>query len=122
VRQPAEPREKSSGAGKIIFTVLLFVAAIAVAFLVGQSTRPSSAEVDRNTSQAVQTARQSAANSYRRAFEKIQAEAAAAVEAAQKKARAQGLAEGEANAQSLQQEDSQSIFDKVTGCVVNGNC
>jgi hypothetical protein len=121
-RQTPAPRKKSNGAGKIIFTVLLFVTAIVVAFLVGQSTRPSSAEVDRNTAEAVQTARRSAANSYSRAFEKIQAEAAAALEAAQKRARAQGLAQGEANAQAQREQDSQSIFDKVTGCVLSGNC
>jgi hypothetical protein len=126
VRQAPAPREKSGGAGKIIFTVLLFVAAIAVAFLVGQSTRPSSAEVDRSTAEAVQTARESAVNSYSRAFKKIQTEAAAAIEAAQRRARAQGraqgLAQGEANAQALQEQDSQSIFDRVTKCVTTGSC
>ena len=113
--------QNSGGAGKIIFTVVLFVAAIAVAFLVGQSTRPSAAEVDRNTNQAVKTARESAAASYGRAFNQLQAKAAAALAVAQKKAREQGLAEGQAAAQQSQQE-SKSIFDKVTGCVLSGNC
>jgi hypothetical protein len=123
--QAAPPRarqKQSSGAGKVVFTVILFAAAMAVAFLVGQSTRPSASEVDRNTAQAVQTARQSAANSYRRAFDELQAKAAAALVAAQKKARAQGLAQGQANADAQAQQDSQSIFDKVTNCVISGNC
>ncbi|MBJ7353214.1 MAG: hypothetical protein JHC98_00155 [Thermoleophilaceae bacterium] len=108
----------SGGAGKVVFTVLLFAAAIVVAFFIGQSTRPSQAQVDQSIDQSVQAAKQSAANSYRRAFDKMQAQAAAAIEAARDKA----LAEGAAKAQQDQQAESQSIFDKVTQCVISGDC
>ena len=110
---------KSGGAGKAIFTVVIFAAAIAVAFFVGQSTRPSQAQVDKSINQSVQAAKQSAANSYRRAFDKMQAQAAAAIEAARSKA----LAEGEAKAQAdLETQSQNSIFDSVTQCVVHGDC
>jgi hypothetical protein len=112
---------KSGGAGKAFFTVLIFAAAIAVAFFVGQSTRPSQAQVDESINQSVQAAKQSAASSYERAFEKMQDQAAAAIKAAREKA----LAEGEAKAQqdALDNADqSQSIFDGVTACVLHGDC
>lgn len=119
---PKAPEQASGGgAGKVVFTVLIFVAAITVAFFAGQSTRSSDAEVDRSISQAVDTAKTSAAQSYQLAFDKIQAEAADAV----KKARSQALAEGEAKAQQAldaQKAEGQSIFDKVTQCVISGDC
>jgi hypothetical protein len=112
---------KSGGAGKTIFTVAIFVAAIAIAFLVGQSTRPSQAQVDKSINGAVASAKQSAANSFARAFETLQKRSAAAV----KDARAKALAEGEAKAQQQQLDlraDNQSFFDGVTACVVHGDC
>lgn len=110
---------RSGGAGKVIFTVMLFAAAIAVAFFVGQSTRPSEAQVDKSINQSVQAAKQSAVESYGRAFKKMQAQAAAAIEAA----RAKALAEGEAKAQADRDTQSQnSIFNSVTECVLHGNC
>jgi hypothetical protein len=128
---PPAPKKaaESSAAGKVIFTVLLFAAAITLAFFIGQSTRSSNAEVDQSISQAVNTAKRSAAQSYQTAFDKIQADAARAVRSARRKA----LAEGEAKAQQAQvdqaqaeQQDQQlqgqSIFDSVTACVVHGDC
>lgn len=112
---------KGSSGVKGVLLAILAVAAIAGAFLAGQQTRQSQAEVDRSIDQAVATAKQSAANSYKTAFEKMQAQAAAAIEAARKK----GLAEGEANAQQqldAQQQDNQSLFDSVTNCVLRGDC
>lgn len=119
--QKAAKPASNGGAGKIIFTVVVFAAAIAVAFFAGQSTRSSDAEVDRSISQAVNTAKTSAAQSYQAAFDKIQKEAADAV----KNARSKALAEGEAKAQQNaldQQDQSQSIFDGVTACVLHGEC
>ncbi|MBJ7458593.1 MAG: hypothetical protein JHD02_05340 [Thermoleophilaceae bacterium] len=116
-----QPQPNGSSGFKTFATVLIFAAAIAVAFFVGQSTRASSAQVDQRVDEAVQTAKRSAASSYERAFDKMQAQAAAAIEAAREK----GLAEGKANAQAqieAQQQQSQSIFDGVTNCVLRGDC
>jgi hypothetical protein len=112
---------RSGGAGKVVFTVLVFAAAITVAFFVGQSTRPSQAQVDNSITNAVNSAKRSAAESYSRAFDTLQARAAEAVKQARKKA----LAEGEANAQQQQltdQASNQSFFDGVTACVIHGEC
>jgi hypothetical protein len=101
--------------------VLVFAAAITVAFFVGQSTRPSQAQVDNSITNAVNSAKRSAAESYSRAFDTLQARAAEAVKQARKKA----LAEGEANAQQQQltdQASNQSFFDGVTACVIHGEC
>ncbi|MGK2877769.1 MAG: hypothetical protein ACSLFF_04225 [Solirubrobacterales bacterium] len=115
------PAQNSSSGFKTFATVLVFAAAISVAFLIGQSTRASSEQVDQRVSEAVQTAKQSAASSYERAFDKMQAQAAAAIETAREK----GVAEGKANARAqidAQQEQGQSIFDNVTACVLQGDC
>ncbi|MGH2958572.1 MAG: hypothetical protein ACRDKE_03135 [Solirubrobacterales bacterium] len=111
----------SGGAGKVIFTVAIFAAAITVAFFIGQSTRPSQAQVDQSIEQSVQAAKQSAVKSYSRAFEKLRDQAATAVEEARTKALAEGEAKAQANALD-QQAESQSIFDSVTSCVLRGEC
>ncbi len=117
----APPATSGSSFFKVLFSVLAIAGAMAVAFLAGQASRPSSAQVDQRIDEAVQTAKLSAANSYERAFDQMQAKAAAAIEAAREK----GLAEGRANAQQqieAQQQDSRSIFDSVTACVLKGEC
>jgi hypothetical protein len=122
---PAPPKqaraERSGGAGKIVATVLIFALAITAAFFIGQSTRPSQAQVDQSIDQAVQAAKQSAVKSYERAFAELRDEAAAAVEAARSKALAEGEAKAQANALDAERE-SQSIFDNVTNCVLRGEC
>lgn len=116
------PQQKSTGSmARNTLLAILVVFGMAGAFILGQSTRQSQAEVDRSIDQAVSTAKQSAANSYKKAFDEMQAQAATAIEAARKK----GVAEGQANAQSqieAQQQDSQSLFDNVTQCVLHGQC
>lgn len=117
---PTEPGTSGSGAKGTLFA-LLAAAAIAAAFFAGQATRPSQAEVDRSIGVAVDTAKQSAVASYEKAFDELQARAATAI----KEARAKGVAEGQANAQPQideQAESGRSIFDKVTDCVLNGQC
>jgi len=122
---PAPPKQtnapQSGGAGKLVATVLIFALAITAAFFIGQSTRPSQAQVDQSIDQAVQAAKQSAVNSYERAFAKLRDEAAAAVETARSKALAEGEAKAQANALKAESE-SQSIFDSVTNCVLRGEC
>jgi hypothetical protein len=121
-REPPARASSSTGSALrgVVFSVLALCAIVA-AFFVGQATRPSQADVDRSINQAVSTAKQSAASSYQKAFEKMQSQAAAAIAAARSKA----LAEGRADAQSqidAQQQDSQSLFDNVTQCVLHGQC
>lgn len=122
---PAPPKQarqsQSGGAGKLVATVLVFALAITAAFFIGQSTRPSQAQVDQSINTAVDSAKRSAAESYSRAFDTLQKRAAEAV----KDARAKALAEGEAKAQQFQadrQADDQSFFDGVTACVLRGEC
>lgn len=121
-RPPQRPQSPPANHGfRNALLAVLAVAAIAAAFLAGQQTRQSQAEVDQSINQAVATAKQSAASSYRTAFEKMQAQAAQAIKAA----RAKGVAEGQASAQQqldAQQQDNQSLFDSVTNCVLHGNC
>jgi hypothetical protein len=112
----ARPRG-SGGALRSIFTVLVICAVAVVAFLAGQATRPSSAQVDRRVNDAVSTAKQSAAASYERAFNKMQEQAAAAIE----RARAEGVASAEQQARQ-QADASRGILDSVTACVLHGNC
>lgn len=118
-------REQPSGSGgsfaKSALVAVLLVGAMAGAFLIGQSTRPSQADVDQSIEQAVDTAKRSAAESYQTAFDKLQAKTEQAIADARSKA----LAEGQAKAQEqldAQQQESQSIFDSVTECVLHGNC
>lgn len=120
---PQREQNKRSGGAflRVLLTTVAIAAAMVFAFLVGQASRPSDGQVDKRISQAVDTAKQSAASSYQRAFEKMQAQAAAAAEAARK----QGQAEGAASAQQqldAQQQQNQGIFDSVTQCVLHGNC
>lgn len=115
-----EPKQKS-GTGKVVFTTLAVCAAVVAAFFVGQLTRPTDAQIDKSVGDAVQTARRSAAASYETAFKKMQDRTAKAIEAARQKGIAEGQAAADARAQA-QQQDNQSIWDSVTGCVLNGNC
>lgn len=124
VRQgPPVRREppKKSGAGKIVLTVVAFSAAIVVAFFVGQLSRPTDSQIDKSVNEAVQTARNSAAASYEKAFKTMQQRTAKAIEDARQK----GIAEGQAALQAqadAQQQDNQSIWDDVTSCVLRGEC
>jgi hypothetical protein len=122
---PAPPKQakapQSGGAGKLVATVLVFALAITAAFFIGQSTRPSQAQVDQSIDTAVASAKQSAVESFNRAFETLQKRSAQAV----KDARSKALAEGEANAQKQAldaQAEDRSFFDGVTECVLKGNC
>lgn len=122
---PTPPKQaraqQSGGAGKLIATVLIFALAITAAFFIGQSTRPSQAQVDQSIETAVASAKQSAVESFNRAFETLQERSAEAI----KEARSKALAEGEAKAQqqrdALAAED-RSFFDGVAECVLRGNC
>lgn len=118
-RARVAPEARRSGQTNLVRFLLTVIVALlmVVAFLGGQATRKSQAEIDRSIDQAVATARQSAVNSYRQAFDKLQAEAAAAVEAARKKGLADGRAESDARA-----EERRSVFDRVTDCVLRGQC
>lgn len=115
-----EPKQ-SSGMGKTIFTVLAVAAAVVVAFFVGQLSRPTDAQIDKNIDQAVQTARNSAAASYEKAFKTMQQRTAKAIEEARQKGIAEGQAALQAQAEA-QQQDNQSIWDDVTNCVLRGDC
>lgn len=126
-RRPGEPplrhRPQTSGRslGRALLLVAAMIVALTVAFFAGQATRPSQSQVDRSIEQAVATARQSAAASYQKAFDKMQAQTALAIEAARRK----GLAEGQADAREqieAQQQEGRSLFDSVTDCVLRGEC
>ncbi|MFT4050429.1 MAG: hypothetical protein QM648_11430 [Solirubrobacterales bacterium] len=120
-KRAAKPKSSAGSFFKGVFVVVGLCAAMAIAFLAGQASRPTNAQIDSRIAQAVDTAKQSASRSYGRAFEKMQARAAAAAEAARK----QGQAEGAATAEQQladQQQDNQGIFDSVTACVLHGNC
>lgn len=115
------PADRPRSGAKTVLTVLAVGLAVVAAFFAGQLSRPTDSEIDRSTNEAVQTARQSAAKSYRRAFDQMQQQAQTAIEAA----RAKGVAEGAANAQQQAQEQldsSQGVFDRVTQCVLHGDC
>jgi hypothetical protein len=123
--QRQAPAKTGGSAGKNTLFAVLLVAAMIGAFFVGQSTRPSQASVDKSITEAVNTAKQSAVASYQDAFDKMQQQAADAI----KDARAKGRAEGQANAQAEAQaqideqaQSGQSTFDKVTACVLHGEC
>lgn len=122
---PAPPRQtsapQSGGAGKLVATMLVFALAVTAAFFIGQSTRPSQAQVDQSIDTAVASAKQSAVESFNRAFETLQQRSAEAI----KDARSKALAEGEAKAQQQQdtlQAEDRSFFDGVAECVLRGKC
>jgi hypothetical protein len=116
-----QPRTTGTAFGRALLLAAAALIALSAAFFAGQASRPSQAQVDRSIEQAVNTAKQSAAASYRKAFDQMQAEAAAAIEAARKK----GVAEGQASVEQqleAQQQEGRSIFDSVTACVLDGDC
>ncbi len=115
------PSGSSGASARNLALALGVIALVAVAFLAGQSTRPSQGEVDASIEQAVATARQSAVSSYRTAFEKLQAEATAAIESARKSGRAEGESSAQQELES-QQSEGRSLFDKVTDCLLNREC
>lgn len=122
---PAPPKQtqapQSGGAGKLVATVLIFALAITAAFFIGQSTRPSQAQVDQSIDTAVASAKQSAVESFNRAFETLQQRSAEAIKEARSKALAEGEAKAQAQQDALQAED-RSFFDGVAECVLRGNC
>ncbi|MGH2906227.1 MAG: hypothetical protein ACRDKI_05595 [Solirubrobacterales bacterium] len=117
---PAPRRAGKAGRGSrglAIAACLLLVPAAALGFLAGQQSRPSQAEVDRQTAKAVDQAKLSAFHSFQRNFAKQRAKLQAEVERRAAAAAAQGFAQGKANAEQEAQQQAGDFTDNIKQCI-----
>jgi hypothetical protein len=113
-RDPQSNSAKSGSRAAIWIALLLIIPVAAIAFVAGQQSRPSHAEVDGKIADAVQQTKNSAIKSYQRNFadlrRDLQAKFNKRVKAAEEKAYADGIASAKAEQQAQEKAQRDNGF------------